>query len=118
MWSSPSEELVPMDDKRDGAPELSVVLPCLNEAQTLAGCIDQILRTTRGHGIDAEIIVADNGSDDGSPGIARALGARVVAVKERGYGSALSSRAASATRNSCRCRSAAGTPSVRQSGCG
>jgi len=70
-------------------PELSVVLPCLNEARTLAACIAQIQQTARAHAIRAEIIVADNGSTDGSAEIATSLGARVVPVAAKGYGSAL-----------------------------
>ena len=70
-------------------PELSVVLPCLNEARTLATCITQIQQTARAHGIAAEIIVADNGSTDGSAEIATSLGARVVPVAAKGYGNAL-----------------------------
>ena len=61
--------------------ELSVVMPCLNEADTLATCIEKAkARHRRPHGIDAEIIVADNGSTDGSQEIAERLGARVVPV--------------------------------------
>jgi glycosyltransferase involved in cell wall biosynthesis len=70
-------------------PELSVVMPCLNEARTLAACIEQIRKTATDHNIAAEIIVADNGSTDASPEIAARLGARVVPVAARGYGSAL-----------------------------
>lgn len=70
-------------------PELSVVLPCLNEARTIATCITQIQQTASAHGIAAEIIVADNGSSDGSAEIATSLGARVVPVAARGYGNAL-----------------------------
>ncbi len=69
--------------------ELSVVMPCLNEAATLAACIGKAQRALHDDQIAGEIIVADNGSADGSPDIAAALGARVVAVPERGYGSAL-----------------------------
>ena len=75
-----------------GAPdtvEISIVMPCLNEADTLAVCITKALAAIDGHGISAEIIVADNGSTDGSQQIAESLGARVVPVKMRGYGSAL-----------------------------
>lgn len=64
-------------------------MPCLNEARTVAACIDQIQTTFRKNNIAGEIIVADNGSNDGSPAIAEAAGARVVHVSERGYGSAL-----------------------------
>ncbi len=70
-------------------PEVSVVLPCLNEAETLAACIAQIQTTFQQHRLRGEIIVADNGSVDGSPQIADALGTRVVMVARKGYGSAL-----------------------------
>jgi glycosyltransferase involved in cell wall biosynthesis len=69
--------------------ELTVVLPCLNEADTLGTCIDKALRAMDAHGIAGEVVVADNGSTDGSQEIARQRGVRVVAVSERGYGSAL-----------------------------
>jgi glycosyltransferase involved in cell wall biosynthesis len=71
------------------APELSVVMPCLNEADTLRICIDKALRAMREHGIDGEVVIADNGSTDGSQAIAREAGARVVPVAEKGYGFAL-----------------------------
>jgi glycosyltransferase involved in cell wall biosynthesis len=64
-------------------------MPCLNEADTLATCIAKAQRALREHGIDGEIIVADNGSTDGSQDIARRLGARVIEVAARGYGNAL-----------------------------
>lgn len=70
-------------------PELSVVMPCLNEARTLPACIRQIQHTVDAQGIHAEIIVADNGSTDSSPEIALALGARVEPVRQKGYGNAL-----------------------------
>ena len=69
--------------------EVSVVLPCLNEADTLGRCIEQAQRALKEHGMTGEIIVADNGSVDGSQDIARRLGARVVEVQPRGYGNAL-----------------------------
>jgi glycosyltransferase involved in cell wall biosynthesis len=69
--------------------ELSVVLPCLNEAETLGHCIETVQCVLDEHGISGEIVVADNGSHDGSSQIARQVGARVVRVTERGYGSAL-----------------------------
>jgi len=71
------------------SPEVSVVMPCLNEAKTLAACIEQIQTTFREYNISGEIIVADNGSNDGSPAIAERSGARLVPVSSRGYGSAL-----------------------------
>jgi glycosyltransferase involved in cell wall biosynthesis len=69
--------------------ELSVVMPCLDEADTLATCIAKAQRAMSEHGIRGEVIVADNGSRDGSVEIAERAGARVVHVTERGYGSAL-----------------------------
>lgn len=77
----------PMD--ADEEPELSVVLPCLNEARTLRGCIDEAAAALSRHHITGEIIVADNDSDDGSLDIASAAGVRVLSVAEKGYGSAL-----------------------------
>jgi glycosyltransferase involved in cell wall biosynthesis len=69
--------------------EISIVMPCLNEAETLATCIQKAQRAIAKEGLAAEIIVADNGSTDGSQVIARELGARVVSVTRKGYGSAL-----------------------------
>jgi glycosyltransferase involved in cell wall biosynthesis len=69
--------------------ELTVVMPCLNEADTLATCIDKAKRALAEHGIVGEIVVADNGSTDGSQAIAERHGARVVPVADRGYGAAL-----------------------------
>ena len=77
------------DHSAADTPEVSVVMPCLNEEKSMSGCIEQILRTFEEHDIRGEVIVADNGSTDQSSKIARGLGARVVLVKERGYGSAL-----------------------------
>ena len=86
---APDEQIRKQKTDADAAPELSVVLPCLNEARTLPGCIAQIRRAIETQGINAEIIVADNGSTDGSREIATDLGAQVTAVPNRGYGSAL-----------------------------
>src|SRR5437763_6666513 len=69
--------------------ELSIVMPCLNEAETLAACIRKAQIGLQRAGARGEIIVADNGSTDGSQKIAQDLGARVVPVAEKGYGSAL-----------------------------
>jgi glycosyltransferase involved in cell wall biosynthesis len=69
--------------------ELSVVVPCLDEADTLAICIRKAQRAMQDEGIVGEVVVADNGSTDGSQEIALAEGARLVTVEERGYGSAL-----------------------------
>jgi glycosyltransferase involved in cell wall biosynthesis len=77
-----------MSASPDGV-ELSVVLPCLNEADTLGRCIEKAKRALSDRGIDGEVIVADNGSTDGSQQIAAAAGARVVDIIEKGYGHAL-----------------------------
>ena len=69
--------------------ELSIVMPCLNEAETLRICIKKAQSYLAGHDISGEIIIADNGSTDGSQDIAAQMGACVVHVKEKGYGSAL-----------------------------
>ncbi len=76
-------------DTAKRSPEVSVVMPCLNEADTLGTCIEKAQQAMREHGIDGEIIVADNGSTDGSIEIAQRLGARVVRIAARGYGNAL-----------------------------
>jgi glycosyltransferase involved in cell wall biosynthesis len=69
--------------------EVSVVMPCLNEADTLATCIRKAQSSFQEHSISGEIIIADNGSSDGSQRIATELGARLVCVDRKGYGSAL-----------------------------
>src|SRR2546423_1825958 len=79
----------PPDAGTRAAVEVSIVMPCLNEAETIARCIQQAQRAAEKLGISAEVIVADNGSTDGSAVIARELGARVVEVARKGYGAAL-----------------------------
>lgn len=69
--------------------QLTILMPCLNEAETLAICIKKANSWIAKSGIAAEVVIADNGSTDGSQSIAHSLGARVVPVKERGYGAAL-----------------------------
>jgi len=69
--------------------ELTILMPCLNEAETLADCVRKAKDYLARSGIEGEVLVADNGSSDGSPAIAQAHGARVVAVAAPGYGSAL-----------------------------
>ena len=69
--------------------DLSIILPCLNEAETLGNCILKAKKSIEALKLDGEIIVADNGSTDGSLEIARDMGARVVHVNEKGYGNAL-----------------------------
>ena len=69
--------------------EFSIVMPCLNEAETLETCVRKALRALAENKIAGEVIVADNGSTDGCQEIATRLGARVVNVPAKGYGSAL-----------------------------
>jgi len=69
--------------------ELTVVMPCLNEAETVATCVRKAVRFLADNGIDGEVVVADNGSTDGSRELAAEAGARVVPIAERGYGNAL-----------------------------
>jgi glycosyltransferase involved in cell wall biosynthesis len=80
---------IPIPAKESETLEVSVVMPCLNEAQTLASCIGKALRALREANITGEVVVADNGSSDGSVEIAERMGARVVNVRSRGYGNAL-----------------------------
>jgi len=68
---------------------LSIVMPCLNEAETLVNCIRKARRSFEELGVSGEVVIADNGSTDGSQEMAIAAGARVVDVSERGYGCAL-----------------------------
>jgi len=70
-------------------PQLTIVMPCLNEAETVATCIEKAAAGLRQCAVTGEIVVADNGSTDGSTDIAREHGARVVHVAEKGYGNAL-----------------------------
>ena len=69
--------------------ELTILMPCLNEAETLATCIQKALGYLARSGVAGEVLIADNGSTDGSQAIARGLGARVIDVPEKGYGAAL-----------------------------
>ncbi|NCD34259.1 MAG: glycosyltransferase [Spartobacteria bacterium] len=69
--------------------EVSIVIPCLNEEDTLAVCIEKAQKAFAKANIHGEIIVADNGSTDASRKIAKDMGARLIDVKEKGYGNAL-----------------------------
>lgn len=84
-----SRPLLAADPMAGGGPEVSVVIPCLNEAATIGVCVGKALRALREAGLSGEVVVADNGSTDGSPAVAQQLGARVVPVAARGYGNAL-----------------------------
>ncbi len=77
--------------------ELSILMPCLNEAETLATCIKKAQKYLTENDIAGEIIIADNGSTDGSQDIAKSMGARVIHVRQKGYGSALRGGILSAT---------------------
>jgi glycosyltransferase involved in cell wall biosynthesis len=68
--------------------ELSIIMPCLNEAETLATCIKKAQWYLQEYQITGEVVIADNGSTDSSQDIAIELGAKLVNVKEKGYGSA------------------------------
>jgi hypothetical protein len=78
----------------DGLPapaslELTILMPCLNEAETIEVCVRKALGFLARSGVAGEVLIADNGSTDGSQGMATALGARVVAIPQKGYGAAL-----------------------------
>lgn len=70
------------------AVQISVVIPCLNEAESIGQCVNAAQRVLDEHGLDGEVLVVDNGSEDGSGTLARLAGARVVEEPRRGYGSA------------------------------
>ena len=76
--------------------ELSIVMPCLNEADTIGDCVGNALRFLQEHSIDGEVVIGDNGSTDGSIEIATSLGARVIHVATRGYGAACAAAASEA----------------------
>src|ERR1700720_5054443 len=69
--------------------EVTILMPCLNEAETVATCVRKARSFLERTGIEGEVLVADNGSSDGSPELARDAGARVVSIPQKGYGSAL-----------------------------
>jgi glycosyltransferase involved in cell wall biosynthesis len=84
-----SESTQPARTDLSRSVEVSVVIPCLNEANSLAFCVDKAVNAFRAAGLCGEVVVADNGSTDGSIQIAEEHGARVIRVAERGYGAAL-----------------------------
>jgi hypothetical protein len=86
----------PGRNDQGGAPEVSVVMPCLNEARTVGRCVDKARAALARLGVKGEVIVADNGSSDESREIAQQHGAGVVRVERRGYGSALQAGIAAA----------------------
>ncbi|MDO5970926.1 glycosyltransferase family 2 protein [Flavivirga aquimarina] len=68
--------------------ELSIVMPCLNEAETIAKCIQKAMTFMKNNNINGEVVIGDNGSTDGSQEIAKSLGAKVINIKKKGYGNA------------------------------
>ncbi len=89
MASPETTVQAPLEPARDaGAPTISVVIPCLNEADSIEIVVRKAVETMRAAGIDGEVVVADNGSTDGSPELAERAGARVVHESRKGYGSA------------------------------
>src|SRR5260370_26041493 len=83
LQSSALENL--MADNDLSCVEVSIVMPCLNEADTLEACIRKAQRALRENGIAGEIVISDNGSTDGSQAIAARLGVRVVHATNKGY---------------------------------
>jgi len=82
-----SEARVAAEPTDDGdRVEVSIVLPCLNEANSVGICVDKALEALRSAGLRGEVIVADNGSTDGSVELSRSHGARVIPATKRGYG--------------------------------
>ena len=89
MYTDSSDSLTDVGVESSPVIEVSVVIPCLNEERTLGRCVDKASQALAHLQIAGEVVVADNGSTDGSAGIAFAHGARIVHVPEIGYGSAL-----------------------------
>lgn len=87
--SNPASRSYTNFDANPGELEVTVLMPCLNEAETLEACIVKALTCLKRLGVQGEVLVADNGSTDGSPEVAQRCGARVVHVTTRGYGAAL-----------------------------
>lgn len=81
--------VTPLHKLKSDELELTILMPCLNEAETIAVCVEKASSYLRRAGVAGEILIADNGSTDGSQDIATGLGARVVPVPEKGYGAAL-----------------------------
>src|SRR5712664_4909885 len=84
-----SEDALPDSVSAAQPVDVSVVIPCLNEVNSLAHCVDKAMGAFRNAGLSGEVVVADNGSTDGSVELAECRGARVIRVAERGYGAAL-----------------------------
>jgi glycosyltransferase involved in cell wall biosynthesis len=87
--NTPTRLINPKRKSMPDQPEISVVMPCLNEAETLAVCIRKAMEGLRTAEVSGEVVIADNGSTDGSQRIAEECGARVIPVAAKGYGNAL-----------------------------
>ncbi|MGO9322600.1 MAG: glycosyltransferase family 2 protein [Solirubrobacteraceae bacterium] len=86
---APTSDLPAAPDSQDSdAPLVSVVIPCLNEAENIVTCVSAALQAIEGMGVRGEVVVADNNSEDDSARLAEEAGARVVVERRRGYGSA------------------------------
>ncbi len=85
---APTRTTAPPEDLDAGAPVVSVVIPCLNEAENIEACVAAALDALRGMQVAGEVIVADNNSEDDSARLAERAGARVIVERRRGYGSA------------------------------
>src|SRR5215470_12656986 len=95
MANSPHYDL-PAKDAAASPLELTILMPCLNEAETISTCVTKAKSFLARAGIAGEVLIADNGSSDGSVALAQRDGARVIAVAERGYGAALRAGVAAA----------------------
>ena len=89
MDNEAAKSSIPSTDSHEMECELTLLMPCLNEADTLGTCIDKALSFLRKHNVAGEVLIADNGSTDNSHEIAARHGARVVKITQKGYGSAL-----------------------------
>lgn len=89
MITTRQAPVAPQSDIPPDSVELTILMPCLNEAETLEVCIRKARGFLQSSGVSGEVLIADNGSTDGSQAIAERSGARVVPVREKGYGAAL-----------------------------
>ena len=87
--SRTEDQMSPTTIRTQGDCRLSILMPCLNEAETIESCVRKALGSLERLNLTGEVLIADNGSTDGSRERAEALGARIVPVAERGYGAAL-----------------------------
>lgn len=93
---NPASEIEAKPTRADGGIEVSFVMPCLNERETIARCVEAAKRCIEKNHLNAEIVIGDNGSTDGSRELARAAGARVIEIPVRGVGAAIMGAVAAA----------------------